>query len=257
MGENQVAIVTGASTGIGREIALRLASDGMQVVNADLRPDPERGERYGPRTDTPTHVAIENRGGTASFERIDVADPDACRALVESTLDTYGHVDVLVNNAGIHVEGGLETLSVDDWQRVVDANLSGAFYCSKFSAEPLAKREGSIVNIASVHATEGGSGPAYAASKAGLVNLTRDLAVELGPQNVTVNAVCPGFVKTPRQDRLSDEDVDASRHQTVLPRLGEPEDVASAVAFLTSAEASWITGEALTVDGGWSTHRGP
>ncbi|RQH01426.1 SDR family NAD(P)-dependent oxidoreductase [Natrarchaeobius oligotrophus] len=254
--DERVAIVTGASTGIGRAIALELADDDTRVVVGDVREQPKTGSRYGPESERPTHREIEARGGTASFVRADVGTVGGCRTLIERAVDSDGRLDVLVNNAGIHVEGGLEELEPERWRRVIDVNLSGSFYCSKFAAPFLRERAGSIVNVASVHAIEGGAGPAYASSKAGLANLTRDLAAELGTDDVRVNAVCPGFVKTPRQDYLSDEDVERSREQTVLSRLGEPEDVAKAVSFLASADASWITGETLFVDGGWTAHRG-
>ncbi|RQG94232.1 SDR family NAD(P)-dependent oxidoreductase [Natrarchaeobius chitinivorans] len=254
--ENQVAVVTAGSTGIGRSIALALADEGADVVIGDIQEEPAGGERYGHESDRPTHREIEARGGNASFVGTDIGEPEQCNALIDHTLETFDRLDILVNNAGIHIEGGIESLDSEQWQDVIDVNLTGTFHCSKFATPHLKTHSGSIVNIASVHAIEGGSGPAYASSKAGMVNLTRDLATELGPHDVTVNAVCPGFIKTPRQDYLTDDEVDRSREQTVLPRLGEPDDVARAVTFLASPDASWITGETLFVDGGWTAHRG-
>lgn len=253
---NEVAVVTAGSTGIGRSIALELADEGVNVVIGDVQEEPVGGERYGHGDERPTHREIEALGGDASFVRTDVGEPEQCKALIDHAIETFGRLDILVNNAGIHVEGGIESLKSEEWQDVIDVNLSGAFHCSKFATPHLKTHGGSIVNIASVHAIEGGSGPAYASSKAGLMNMTRDLATELGADDVTVNAVCPGFIKTPRQDYLTDDEIDRSREQTVLPRLGEPDDVARAVTFLASPDASWITGETLFVDGGWTAHRG-
>lgn len=254
--DNLVAVVTAGSTGIGRFIALELAEKGADVIIGDIQEEPVSGQRYDHANGRPTHREIEKREGNASFIRTDIGEVDDCEELIDSTIETYGRLDILVNNAGIHIKGGIESLKTEEWQDVIDVNLSGAFYCSKFAAPHLKEHSGSVINIASVHAIEGGSGPAYASSKAGMVNLTRDLATELGPHNVTVNAVCPGFIKTPRQDYLSDEEVNRSREQTVLPRLGEPDDVAKAVTFLASEDAAWVTGETLFVDGGWTAHRG-
>lgn len=254
--EDKTAVVTGGSTGIGRAIALELATQGASVVIGDIEKTLAQGERYGPDSSDPTHSMIIERGGSASFEEVDVSRPADCQALIEHTIDTYGRLDVLVNNAGIHIPGDIENLTTEDWGRVLDVNLSGAFYCAKFALPYLSETAGSIVNISSVHAVEGGAGPAYAASKAALVNLTRDIATTLGPYDVTANAICPGFIKTSRQDYLTDDEIEASREQTVLPRLGSPKDVAAAALFLLSDRASWITGEALFVDGGWTAHRG-
>jgi NAD(P)-dependent dehydrogenase (short-subunit alcohol dehydrogenase family) len=254
--EDKTAVVTGGSTGIGRAIAYELAAHGANVVVGDIEKTPTQGERYGPDSSNPTHSMIIERGGNASFKEVDVSSATDCRALIEHAVDTHGHLSILVNNAGIHIPGDIEDLAVEDWEQVLGVNLSGTFYCSKFAAPYLSETAGSIVNISSVHAIEGGSGPAYAASKAALVNLTRDLATTLGPYDVTANTICPGFIKTPRQDYLTDDEIEASREQTVLPRLGTPEDVAAAALFLLSDRASWITGETLFVDGGWTAHRG-
>lgn len=254
--ETKVAVITGASTGIGRRIAVDMAANDARVVIGDIQKRPAEADRYGSEADRPTATLIQDRGGTASYKETDVADPSDCRSLIDHTLEEYGRIDVLVNNAGIHVPGSVEELSPADWADVLHVNLFGSFYCSKFAVPHLRETDGSIINISSVHAIEGGSGPAYASSKAGLTNMTRDLATSLGEYNITVNAICPGFVKTPRQDYLSDAEIEDSREQTLLPRLGTPEDVADAAVFLASDRASWITGESLFVDGGWTAHRG-
>jgi NAD(P)-dependent dehydrogenase (short-subunit alcohol dehydrogenase family) len=254
--EGKTAVVTGGSTGIGRAIAFELATHGASVAVGDIEKTPGQGERYGPESSDPTHVVINEQGGNASFAEVDVSNATDCQALIEHAIDMYGRLDILVNNAGIHIPADIEDLAVEDWEQVLGVNLSGAFYCSKFAVPHLSETAGSIVNISSVHAIEGGSGPPYAASKAALVNLTRDIATTLGPHDVTANTICPGFIKTPRQDYLSDDEIEASREQTVLPRLGTPKDVAAAALFLLSDNASWITGESLFVDGGWTAHRG-
>lgn len=253
--EGKTAVVTGGSSGIGRGIALHLAEEGANVTVGDVQAKPKQGERYNTDVERPTHVTIRERGGRATFAETDVSDPEQCEALIEHVVGEFGGVDVLVNNAGIHVPGDVKEITIEDWQTVVGINLFGQFYCAKFAVPHLVESEGSIVNIGSVHAVDGGAGPPYTAAKGGVLNLTKDLATALGPDNVNVNAVCPGYIKTPMQDYLTEEDIQASREQTSLPRLGEPGDVARAVAFLASDDAEWITGDSLFVDGGWTAHR--
>jgi len=175
--------------------------------------------------------------------------------MVEETLDVYGQIDVLVNNAGISVVGDSQDTSIDDWNKMIGVDLDGTFFCCKHAIPHIKETNGDIVNIASVNATEGGSGPAYSAAKAGQVNMTRDLAVELGPENVNVNCVSPGYVKTPIQDYQDESSIAISRKQTLLPEFGEPEDIADVVTFLASEEASYIHGADIYVDGGWAAHR--
>ncbi|MFB6135629.1 MAG: SDR family NAD(P)-dependent oxidoreductase [Halobacteriaceae archaeon] len=253
--EDRSVVVTGASSGIGRGVARRFAEAGAAVTVGDVREAPKRGDRYDSDATTPTHELVREAGGEAQFVETDVADPDDCEALIDAAVEAFGGLDVLVNNAGIHVPGDVREVSLADWRTVVEVNLFGQFYCAKFAVPHLEESGGAVVNVASVNAVEGGAGPPYAASKAGIVNLTRDLATTLGPAGVNVNAVCPGYVETPLQDYLTDEEVAAAREQTVLPRFGTPEDVAEAALFLASDRAEWITGEALFVDGGWTAHR--
>lgn len=253
--DERVAIVTGGSSGIGRGIALRLADAGAHVVVGDIREDPKQGEYYDTDVEMPTHEVITQEGGQALFQETDVSDPDDCRALVERAVDAFGGLDVLVNNAGIYIPGDVKDVSLEDWRTVLEVNLFGQFYCAKFAYDHLTAREGSIVNVGSVHAIDGGAGPPYTAAKAGVMNLTQDLAVALGPANVTVNCVCPGYIETPLQDYLTESDIAEAREQTLLPRFGTPKDVGDAVVFLASDAAAWITGETLFVDGGWTAHR--
>lgn len=252
---DKTAIVTGGSSGVGRGIALRLAEEGAAVAVGDVREAPKQGIYYDLDLETPTHEVIRERGGSATFRETDVADPDQCEALVEHAVGEFGQLDILVNNAGIHVPGDAEEISLEDYHRIIDVNLNGQFYCSRFALPALKETEGSIVNIASVHAIDGGAGPPYTATKAGVVNFTKDLATHFGDDNVNANAVCPGFIETPMQDYLSEEEIEGAREHTSLPRFGTPEDIGNAVAFLASDEADWITGTALYVDGGWTAHR--
>lgn len=249
------AVVTGGSSGIGRGIALELAEEGADVTIGDIREVPKQGKYYDTDVTMPTAHLIRENGRVASFEETDVADPDQCKALVEHAVEQHGQLDLLVNNAGIHTPGDAEELAIEDWQAVMEINLFSQFYCSKYAIPHLRTTEGTIVNVSSVHAIDGGAGPPYAAAKAGIVNLTRDLATAFGEDNINVNAVCPGYIETPMQDYLSEEQIEAARDRTVLPRFGTPKDIARATAFLASDDAEWITGEALFVDGGWTAHR--
>jgi NAD(P)-dependent dehydrogenase (short-subunit alcohol dehydrogenase family) len=253
----RVVLVTGAASGIGRGVARRFGEEGATVVVADVRREPKRGERYDRDVETPTDELVRaETPGEASFVETDVSDPDEAAAAVAAAVDAHGGLDVLVNNAGVQVPGDSQSLTLEEWDRSLAVDLDGVFYCSKAAIPHLRAVEGAIVNVGSVRGLEGGGGPAYAAAKGGVVNLTRDLAVELGEANVRVNCVTPGYVKTPLQDYLTDEEVAASREHTLLPRLGLPEDVGDAAVFLASDEASFVTGVQLPVDGGWLAHSG-
>jgi NAD(P)-dependent dehydrogenase (short-subunit alcohol dehydrogenase family) len=251
--ESRVAIVTGGSSGIGRGIAKRLAADGIRIVVADVRRDPKQGKHYGTDVTTPTdELVTEEYGVEARYVETDTGMEDDVEALVEDTVDSFGRLDVLVNNAGILIPGTSQDVSLEDWQRVVDVNLTGYFVAAKSAIPHLVESShGRIVNIGSINSYFGGAGPAYASTKAGILNLTRDLAIEAAEDNVTVNAVLPGVVKTPMQDLNDKETRKHQREKTPLPRLGTPEDIGNAVAFLASEEAQWITGADLLVDGGY------
>jgi NAD(P)-dependent dehydrogenase (short-subunit alcohol dehydrogenase family) len=254
---DRTVIVTGAASGIGRGIARRFGAEGANVVVADIRREPKQGARYDSDVSTPTDVLIsEDTSGDGTYIETDVGDPDSVAAMVEGTVDRYGGIDVLVNNAGIQILGDSQSTSLDEWHRSLDIDLSGPFYCVKFAGPHLVEREGQIINIGSVRGFEGGGGPSYAAAKGGIVNMTRDLAIELGADGVRVNCINPGYIKTPLQDINTDDDVAKAEEHTLLPRFGTPEDVGDAAVFLASEEASFITGANLAVDGGWLAHSG-
>ena len=250
--ENRIAIVTGGSSGIGRGICLEFAREGARVAVADIQEQPKRGKYHERDVVASTVEEIDNLGGTAIFVQVDMAEETGVEVLVERTVKEFGGLDIVVNNAGIYIPGDSQDLSLDDWDRVVDLNLRAVFATTKFTIPHLrSSAAGRIINIASVHATRGGGGPAYAPAKAGLVNLTRDTAVEVAADGVTANAICPGYIETAIQDYLTPEQIETVRQRTPLPRFVAPKDIGRACVFLASDDASWITGVSLPVDGGW------
>ncbi len=232
--EGKTALVTGASRGIGRAIALELGRAGASVVV---------GYRTG--RDEAEAVAAEIDGRAV---QADVSDAESARALVEAA----GDVDILVNNAGLTRDGLLARMTDEDWRTVIDTNLSSVFYTCRAVSRPMMKRRsGSIVNVSSVVGVHGNWGQTnYAASKAGIIGFTKSLARELGSRNVRANVVAPGYVRTQLTDVLPAEATEALLQQTPLGRLGDPQDIAGAVRFLCSDEASFVTGDVLLVDGG-------
>ncbi len=232
--DGKTALVTGASRGIGRAIAVELAAAGASVVV---------GYRSGQQEAEDVARAIGGRAVQA-----DVADPESARALVEAA----GDVDILVNNAGLTRDGLLARMSDEDWHTVIATNLSSVFYTCRAVARPMMKRRsGTIVNVSSIVGVHGNWGQTnYAASKAGIIGFTKSLARELGSRSVRANVVAPGYVQTQLTDVLPEEAKQAMLQQTPLGRLGDPGDVAGAVRFLCSDEASFVTGEVLLVDGG-------
>jgi 3-oxoacyl-[acyl-carrier protein] reductase len=240
----RIALVTGASRGIGRAIAVALAKDGLHVAVNYTANEAAASE---------TLAAIQAAGGEGSLSRFDVADATAVDAAIKQLAAEKGRLDVLVNNAGIAVDGLLLRVKKDDWQHVLDVNLSGAFHCCKAAARHLLKSDsGRIVNLSSVVGEQGNAGQvSYAASKAGLIGLTKTLAREFASRAVTVNCVTPGFIETDMTAaHVQGEARDALVKQIPLGRIGKPEDVAEAVRFLVSEAASYVTGQVVRVNGG-------
>lgn len=249
----RVALVTGGSSGIGRGIAIELVRDGASVAVADVREAPKIGKHHDTDLVTTTVEEIESLGGEGLFLETDVSDPARVEEMIAGTVDRFGGLDILVNNAAILIPGDIHTLSLEDWDRVVALNQRAVFVACK-AAVPHLKKSGSgrIINIASIQGKAGGGSPAYPATKAAVLNFTRDLALDLAPDGITANSICPGYIETPIQDYNTEEDVEHCRHRTPLPRLGTPRDVGRACVFFASDASEWITGSDLTVDGGWT-----
>jgi len=237
------AIVTGAGRGIGEAIARRLARDGARVACVS------RTEANATKTAGAINASAPD---SARPYAVDVADRQAVAAVCERIIADFGRVDILVNNAGLTRDGLAMRMSEDDWDLVLDTNLKGAFNFIQGVMRPMVKqRAGRIINIASVAGLIGNAGQAnYAASKAGLVGLTKSLARELASRNITVNAVAPGFITTDMTGVLPDNVKSAVLQQIPLGHFGDPDDIAGAVAFLAGPEGKYITGQTLTVDGG-------
>ncbi len=235
----RTAIVTGSTRGIGRAIADALAGAGARVAVV--------GRDQAKATEAAAAVAPTAKGFAA-----DVGDPASIAALVESVEQAFGHVDILVNNAGLTRDNILFRIKDDDWDTVIDANLRGAFLAIRAASRGMIKRRwGRIINIASIVGITGNKGQAnYAASKAGLIGLTKSVAKELGSRNVLVNAVAPGFIETDMTAAMTPEARAALSGQIPLERLGSPRDIAGVVTFLASDYASYITGQTFVVDGG-------
>lgn len=249
--KDRVAIVTGASSGIGRGIALELAREGAKVVVSDITEVPKQGKYHEQNTTTPTAAEIEKLGGEAVFVAADVSEESQVSDLVQAATDRYGRLDILVNNAGIYFDTGAVSTSSEDWDRLIGINLKGVFLGVKYALPHLRRSPaGRVINIASVHSFGGGGGPAYASAKAGVLNMTRDTAVEAASDGVTANTICPGYIETAIQDALSPEQVELANKMTPLPRLGLPSDIGRAAVFFASDDAQWVTGTALPVDGG-------
>ncbi|MEY3479960.1 MAG: 3-oxoacyl-[acyl-carrier-protein] reductase [Verrucomicrobiota bacterium] len=241
--KGQTAVVTGAGRGIGEAIAKKLADGGAKVAVVS------RTEANAAKT---AEAINASHPGAAKAYAVDVSDFNAVQELADVIIKDLGKVDILVNNAGVTRDGLSMRMSSDDWDIVVDTNLKGAFNFIRAVQRPMAKqRSGRIINISSVSGIMGNAGQAnYAASKAGLIGLTKTIARELSGRGVTVNAVAPGFIQTDMTDALPESIRTAVVERIPLGRFGAPEDIASAVAFLAGAEAAYITGQTLVVDGG-------
>lgn len=239
----KIALVTGASRGIGREIALKLAEYGATVI-----------VNYNGSAEAAGQVVeeIQAKGGTAEAIQCSVADFTACGEMMQNILTKYGRIDILVNNAGITKDNLLMKMSEEDFDAVMNTNLKGTFCTIKNVYRAMLKQKGGrIINMASVSGLLGNPGQAnYAASKAGVVGLTKSVARELASRGITVNAVAPGYIDTDMTQAMTDAAKEAVLSQIPLKRVGRPEDIAETVAFLASDRAAYITGQVISVDGG-------
>jgi len=240
--DGTVAIVTGGSTGIGRAIAERYTGEGADVVIADI--NGKKGKETAEDLD-------------CDFITCDVSEYDQVEEMVEKTVEKHGRLDVIVNNAGIGSTAPLGEMSIEQWEATIDVNLTGVMNGSKAALPHLVETEGTIINIASIYGLVGAPGStSYNAAKGGVVNFTRSVAVDYAEENVRVNSICPGFVRTPMtEDMLDDSDFYSFvETNTPMDRVAEPEEIAGLATFLASDDASYITGANIPVDGGWTAH---
>lgn len=242
MTDQRVAIVTGASRGIGRAIAKRLAADGRHVVCV--------ARSQGPLDELVSEIQAD--GGSASAKTCDISDFDAVAALVEGVAEEHGRLDILVNNAGITKDNLILRMSNEEWDSVIDTNLKSIFVACRAAARPMMRGKfGRIVNIASTSGLVGNSGQAnYAAAKSGLTGFTKTVARELGKKNITANCVAPGFIETDMTKDLPAGVIDHIKGVISTRDLGKPEDIAACVAYVTSDDAGYLTGQTIAVDGG-------
>jgi NAD(P)-dependent dehydrogenase (short-subunit alcohol dehydrogenase family) len=246
--KNKVAIITGASSGIGRAIAELFALEGAMIVVADL--DETGGSE--------TADIIREKGGYALYVKTDVSRAREVANMVDQVMEKHGRIDILVNNAGIEGKSALTAdYPEDDWDRVLTINLKSVYLCSKYVIPEMFKNgQGVIVNLSSIAGLVAfAKSPAYAASKAGVIALTRAMAIEYAPNNIRANCICPGMIRTPMLERSTKGSLDAERkliREEPLGRIGKPEEVAKAALYLASDDSSYVTGSALVVDGGWT-----
>lgn len=243
--EKRVALVTGAGGGIGRAIAMQLVKSDMDIA-IHYNSNRTKAEE--------TQKLCEEFGAKVHLIQGDISTEETCKEVVEEVIKEFGTIDVLINNAGITKDGLFIRMKEEDFNQVIDTNLKGAFFMSKYAAQVmLKKRYGRIVNITSVVGIAGNAGQAnYSASKAGMIGLTKSLAKELGKKGILVNAVAPGFVDTEMTDKLSDKVKESILNQIVVGCMATPEDIARTVEFLSVEENRYITGQVISVDGGMS-----
>lgn len=239
---NKTAIITGSGSGIGRETAVLFAKEGASVVIGDVN---EKGGQE-------TVNEIQAAGGEGMFSRLDVTNKEQVRQVVKDASSRYGKIDILINNAGITQDAFLTKMTDEQWARVININLTGVYYCTQAAAEVMmAQGSGVIINASSIVGLTGNIGQVnYAATKAALIGMTKSLAKELGRKGVRVNAVAPGFIKTPMTAAVPDKILEMMKEKTPLLRLGEPKDIAYAYLYLASDEASFVNGAILSIDGG-------
>ncbi|MFB6210464.1 MAG: SDR family NAD(P)-dependent oxidoreductase [Halobacteriales archaeon] len=247
--EDRTAIVTGASTGIGRGIALAFAEDGANVVIADQ----QRESKF--EDERPTVDVIDEAGGTAMFHRTDVTDEAAAESLIAATVERFGGLDILVNNAGVTGTGAVDDETAAEWRRIHAVNLDGVFHCSKHAIPELLESDHArIINISSQRGLRGGATnakAAYVSSKGAVTNLTRQMAIDYAPEGIAVNAICPGPVESNMTRIESEAHRERLRAGVLTDFIGQPEDIAAAARFLASDGARFIHGHNLVVDGGY------
>lgn len=241
--KDTVSIITGGAGGIGQVAAKLFASEGSRVIIADY--DVALGEQVA------EEIASQTRA-SCLFVQVNVADPDSVQQMVQQVMDEFGKIDVLINNAGITRDAMLKKLTVQDWQRVLDVNLSGVFYCTQAVLPHMVEQgRGSVINTSSIVGLQGNIGQTnYAATKSGIIGLTKTWAKELGPKGIRVNAVAPGFIATSMVTSVPEKILEQLRANVPLRRLGQPEDIAQAYLYLASDESSYVNGTILQVDGG-------
>lgn len=243
MEENKTVLVTGGSRGIGKEIALKFAKQGYDVII----------NYVSDKTDTEElKKELEANGGKALIVKADVTNPEQIENLVKTAIETFGKIDVLVNNAGITKDNLLMRMSEEEFDKVIEVNLKGTFLMTKAVTKyMMKKRQGSIINLSSVVGVTGNAGQCnYAASKAGIIGFTKSVAKELASRNIRANAIAPGFITTDMTDVLSDEIKETIQEQIPLKRMGNAKEVAELAYFLGSEQSSYITGQVIHVDGG-------
>lgn len=238
----QVAIITGGASGLGRAAAQLFAGEGAHVVIAD----------YQEATGRETAEAIVQQGGSASSLHVDVSDRESVQAMVNHVVGKYGQIDILINNAGVTADATLPKMKQEQWDRVIAINLTGVFNCTQAVAPFMIERGyGRIINTSSVVGLYGNFGQTnYAASKGGVIAMTKTWAKELGPKGITCNAVAPGFIRTPMTEAVPEKILKMMEEKVPLRRLGEPIDVAQAYLFLASEAGRYVNGTVLSVDGG-------